>query len=541
MGALLNLRDYQEDAVSSLFHHFGHHSGSPLVVLPTGSGKSLVMAAFIQRVMASAPGVNIMVLAHVKELLEQNYREIKALWADAPAGIYSAGIGRREVFDLHTRIVFAGIQSIWNKAKELQRVDIVIVDEAHMIPRKSSTRYFSFLQDLRFLNSNLCLVGLTATPYRLDSGLLTEGDDALFQRVSYEANVGDLVRQGYLSPLISKRTKMRADLSSVQTRGGEFISGQMAAAMEAGDNNSQAIREIIEQGQERRSWLIFCAGIEHTEHILAGLRARGISAEMVTGTTPSAERRSIIESYKAAKFRALVNCDVLTTGFNAPAVDLIAFLRATQSVSLYVQMAGRGTRNAPGKDDCLVLDFAGNVERHGPIDAITIKGQSKAMEGEVVPPPSKACPECQTILSIASRVCTTCGHEFPAPERADIGHQATSLPIMAMQSSEYQVLFTVANAHVKVGKPMSMKLDYITMERTFHQWICLEHEGFARQKAEAWWRRAGLPGEAPTSVKAAIEILTEARWSPASIRVVYRDKFWDVVSFSMPVLQEAAG
>lgn len=532
MATVLNLRQYQRESVDSIFRHYLEHDGAPLVVLPTGSGKSLVMAAFIQEVMAHTPDVNILVLAHVKELLEQNYKEIKALWKNAPVGIYSAGIGRREMFDFYTRIVFAGIQSIWNKAYDLQRVDIVIVDEAHMIPRKSSTRYFSFLSDLRKINSRLVLLGLTATPYRLDSGLLVEGEDALFSRICYEANVADLVDQGYLSPLTSKRTSLRVDLSTVQTRGGEFIQGQMAKAMEAGDNNTAAIEEIIEWGEDRRSWLLFCAGIDHTEHIYLELVERGVSAAYITGKTPKGERDTIIRDYKAGRIRALVNCDVLTTGFNAPAVDLIAFLRATQSVSLYVQMAGRGTRNAPGKNDCLVLDFAGNVERHGPIDAITVKSQ--ADKGGVFLPggmPSKSCPQCRSIWGIQARTCKTCGWEFPEPEQTQfIAGKASQLPIMSREVSEMEVLYFFVNPYHKPGKPLSIKIDYYTSERCFPQWVCVEYSGFARHKAEQWWRRVGLPGACPPTASAAISAIRDSGWRPKFIKVQRRDRYWDVIN-----------
>lgn len=535
----MQLRPYQRESVDAIFQHFKEESGAPLIVLPTGGGKSLVMASFIAEAMANAPQINVIVLAHVKELLEQNYKEIKNLWPTAPCGIYSAGIGRRETFDAFTRIVFAGIQSVHNKASELGNVDIIIVDEAHRIPRNSATQYYKFISSLREINPDVVLVGLTATPYRLDSGLLTEGKGALFSRIAYDVNVADLVAEGYLAPLVSKRTNLRVDLSNVKKRGNEFVQSEMAAAMEAGQNNELAVKEIIQNSQGRRSWLVFCASVDHCHHIEAELLAYGVSCAVITGNTPKDERKRIIDDYKAAKFLCLINCDVLTTGFNAPSVDLIAFLRATESISLYVQMAGRGTRLAPGKQDCLVLDFAGNVERHGPIDSISIKtvkcGEGKR-NGES---PSKTCPKCETICHISTRSCV-CGFNFPKNDQKDKAYSSASeLPIMSNVPASIYVRDVILSHHIKLGKPTSMMVDYVLRGKNIKEWVCFEHSDYPRKKAVEWWERSGIGGDVPETVSEAIDRLRSAMWCPESIMVIHRDGYWRVVNYTMPVMAES--
>ena len=318
-------------------------TGHPLVVIPTAGGKSLVAAAFIQEVLAQWPDERIIILTHVRELISQNFAELIRLWPEAPAGIYSAGLNRR---DTQAQILFAGIQSVHRKAYAIQRADLVLVDEAHLIPRSANTTYRRFLDDLGRINPQLKIIGLTATPYRLDSGMLHTGPDALFDDIAFDVSVRELIDQGYLAPLISKQTSTQLDVSGVGTRGGEFIAGQLEAAVDQDPITQRAIDEVVAYGHDRRSWLLFCAGVDHAGHVCDAVRARGVSCATIFGHTPKAERDSIIAAFKRGDIRALASMGVLTTGFNAPAVDLIAMLRPTKSTGLYVQMAGRGTRLA---------------------------------------------------------------------------------------------------------------------------------------------------------------------------------------------------
>ena len=296
------------------------------------------------------------------------------LWPEAPAGIYSAGLNKR---DLHAQILFAGIQSIHKRAYDIQRCDLALIDEAHLIPRTSNTMYRRFLGDLATINPHLKVIGFTATPYRLDSGMLHEGDGALFTDIAYEAGVAEMIAQGYLCEVVPKRTETQLDTSGVGSRGGEFIAGQLEAAVDVEAVTKSAVDEIVRHGADRGSWLVFCAGVRHAEHVRDAIQGRGFTCEAILGETASAERDRVIAAFKRGDIRCLTNANVLTTGFNAPGVDLIAMLRPTKSVGLYVQMIGRGTRLANGKDNCLVLDFAGNVERHGPIDRIDGRKRKK--------------------------------------------------------------------------------------------------------------------------------------------------------------------
>ncbi len=519
---MLTLRSYQRAAVASIYDYFADNSGHPIVVIPTAGGKSIVLSAFIQGVLRQWPDQRILVVTHVRELITQNHAEMMALWPQAPAGIYSAGLGRR---DINARILFAGIQSIHRRAYDVQHCDLVLIDEAHLIPRASDTMYRRFLDTLTRVNPKLKVIGFTATPYRLDSGMLHQGEGRLFTDIAYEVSIRDLIDQGYLSPLVSKATCVTLDTAGVASRGGEFIAGQLQAAVDRDPITQAAVDEVVALGQNRRSWLLFCAGVAHATHVAEAVQARGISCATIFGDTPIADRDCIIGAFKRGEIRALASMGVLTTGFNAPAVDLIAMLRPTKSAGLYVQMAGRGTRLAPGKTNCLVLDFAGNVLRHGPVDAIKASTPS---EGEGVPP-TKVCPDCASILPAATRECPDCGHRFPAPE-IKVAASATTLEILSTVRPQWLSVSGVDYAlHEKSGKPPSLRVEYLCGLVSHREWICFEHTGYAQAKAHAWWQaRSQMP--APATIAAALA-MSDGLLKPTSIFVRPGERFTEIVNY----------
>jgi DNA repair protein RadD len=519
----LQPRPYQRAAIDAIYDYFGVAAGHPLIVIPTAGGKSLVMAAFIQEVLARWPDERIIILTHVRELISQNFAELIRLWPEAPAGIYSAGLNRR---DAQAQVLFAGIQSVHRKAYAIQRADLALVDEAHLIPRSANTTYRRFLDDLGRINPQLKIIGLTATPYRLDSGMLHTGPEALFDDIAFEVSVRDLIDQGYLAPLVSKQTATQLDVSGVGTRGGEFIAGQLEAAVDQGPITQAAIDEVVAYGRDRRSWLLFCAGVDHAGHVCDAVRARGVSCATIFGHTPKAERDSIISAFKSGDVRALASMGVLTTGFNAPAVDLIAMLRPTKSTGLYVQMAGRGTRLAPGKESCLVLDFAGNVARHGPIDLVKPKDKTNGQaEAEA---PTKVCPACQTINALAARVCADCGYVFPAPE-VQLEATATTRPILSTGRPEWiDVGGVTYHRHEKPGKPPSLRVDYHCGLVRHCEWVCIEHGGYAGRKALEWWRGRTDGELVPTTVREALARTDNLR-QPVQIAVRPNGRYTEVV------------
>jgi len=524
---MITLRPYQNEAIDYTFKYFEEYDGNPLIVLPTGTGKSFVIAEFCRRVLTNWGDCKIVVVTHVRELIKQNYDELKRLWPEANAGINSAGLNQR---DFEPSIVFSGIQSVHQHATKFTKVDLVLVDEAHLIPRKTNTMYQKFLKTLKVMNPHMRVIGLTATPYRLDSGLLCSGKDALFTDISYEAALSDMVKQGYLTKLISKEPKTRLDVTGVSTRGGEFVAGELERAVDKDDVNRAAVKEIVAFGQQRKSWLLFCAGVSHATHIAELVRSHGVTCGTIFGDTPKAERDRIVADFKAGRIQALASMGVLTTGFNAPSVDLIALLRPTQSVGLYVQIMGRGMRNHDGKQDCLVLDFAGNVARHGPVDRINPKKPRRSDEaGEA---PTKTCPECKSIVHAAAMECMDCGYIWP-PREIKIDRTASTLPVMAAAIPEEWVKVNAVyyRRHQKPGSPDSMRVEYRSGLITYREWICFDHRGYAQEKARKWWQhRMAGPGILPKNTTEAIA-QSDSLLKPAEIKVRKNGKYTEITEF----------
>lgn len=528
---MLSLRPYQQASLDALYAYWSEAGGNPLIVLPTGAGKALVIAALVRDLIAKYPNLRIGMVTHVRELVSQNFKELLGYWPGAPAGIYSAGLGRR---DTRQQILFMGIQSVHRRTRELGAFDVLIVDEAHLIPRSDSTTYGRFISKMRDVTPDMRVVGLTATPFRLDSGRLDMGEGALFDRVVYDANVADLISQGYLSRIFSRATETAISTAGVQKRGGDFVPGQLADAVDKPDITHAIVAEAVKAGHDRAAWIAFCCSVQHALNMRDQIRRHGITCETVTGETPAGERDRIIKAYRSRQIRCLTSVGVLTTGFNAPHVDMLIMARPTESAGLFVQMAGRALRKAEGKADALILDFAGLTRRHGPIDLISGKKPGKAGDGTV---PAKACPQCQTLNRLAARECECCGWEFQIQEReVQLDERPSDLPVLSTEGPPWLSVRDMSFArHHKNGSPDSLRAEFHCGLATHRVWVCLEHDGLARRKAHEWWRRMG-GGEPPATVEEGLARASHLVW-PAQIQVRQNGRYHEVVGYRFHAAQ----
>jgi DNA repair protein RadD len=472
------LRNYQQRTIDQLYAWFSAgNAGNPCLVLPTGSGKSHIVAALCKDALQNWPETRVLMLTHVKELIEQNAEKMRLHWPAAPMGIYSAGIGKR---DIGEPITFAGIQSVRTKAEMLGHLDLVIIDECHLVNHKDEGGYRKLLADLKAINPALRVVGLTATPYRLGHGLITD-KPALFDALLEPVSIEELVFKGYLSTLRSKVTSAKLDTSGVKKRGGEFIESELQAAVDTDDNNQRVVQEVIALAGDRKAWLVFCTGVQHAEHVAEVLRQHGVAAQCVTGETPKAERKRMLDDFKAGKLRALTNANVLTTGFDYPDIDLIAMLRPTMSASLYVQMAGRGMRVKSHTDHCLVLDFAGVVEMHGPIVAVQPPKKGGDGDGEA---PVKVCDNCDELVHISAKECPACGHPFPEPEEKKLKLHHDD--IMGMEGKDFEVTGWSWRRHIsKASGNLMLACTYYgsLSDKPITEYFPVLNDGYAGQMA----------------------------------------------------------
>jgi DNA repair protein RadD len=473
-------------------------------------------------------GGRVVIATHRAELIDQDAAAVRRMWPEAPVAVWSASLNRRGV----AAITVCGVQTVAKKAAQLGNVDVLIVDEAHLIPPEGNGQYQTLVKGLRQVNPGLRIVGLTATPHRLGQGYLTQGPTALFTSIVYRCDVAKLIADGFLSPLVTGAVSTQIDTSQVATRMGEFAARDLELAADIGEVTERVADDVHEALQAgRTSALLFGCSVAHANHLADAVRARGHSCEVITGDTETMVRQAIIGRFRRRELAALASCDVLTTGFDAPVVDVLAIVRATQSVSLYQQIVGRGMRIADGKTDCIVLDYGGNVARHGPVDNVTVKARAeKKNDGEA---PTKTCATCCAEQPAAARVCSECDSEFPPPEKK-ANTQASNLPILstggltpakpvATRHEIARVKFALHRKKSGDGPP-TLRVDYYSEidaldmgavpTKVASEWVCIEHEGFAGNKARAWWRDHVSGPAFPASVIDAVEALEAGYMRP---------------------------
>lgn len=497
----MQLREYQCQAVQSIYDYYAKNSGNGLITIAAGCGKSFVMAEFLRRTLADYPTTRIIVATFNKELIKQNHAELMALWPGAPAGILSAGLRSRNT---QQQIIFAGIQTAYKMAFELQRCDILLVDEAQSIPHSQEGQWRRFIGDLLRINPKMKVIGLTATDFRLDSGLLYRGKDALFHAKIFDYGLLQAVKEGYLCEIVPAPTTTHLTTKGVTKRGGEFVAGELERAVDVDSTTRAAVAEIVRLGADRRSWLVFAAGVKHAEHIHDILREHGVDAEMVTGETLQKERDANLEKFKTFGFRAMVVVGIGTIGYNHPGLDLIACLRPTGSAGLWYQMACRGSRLFPGKVNCLLLDFSENGSRHGPLDQIKGHDPKEKGSGEM---PQKICDGCHAYCWMGAKLCPDCGKAFEFRSIDDkLTASASNAAVLSTQirPTELAVKSWELYHHDKSGKPVSLRVGYRTGVTVQNEYWCFQHTGYARNRAVQLWAQHGGRLPPPATVSEAI-------------------------------------
>lgn len=482
-------RYYQTEAVMAVYRFWekDYANGNPVVVAPTGSGKSIIIALLMQQAAEAYPGTRIICLADVKELIEQDSDAFRTVAPDTPFGIYSASLDEK---DIAHDITFAQIQSCHRKAFIFGRIDFCIVDEAHMVNAKRLGMYRNFFSALKDVNPMLKIVGFTATPYRLGAGYIFSNDeDALFGGVAYDIPIDRLIDEGFLVRPVSYAGRVEANTDNIEhSSTGEFK--EESATREFAGITVEAVADMVSRLRERKSILVFACGLDHARLVVDSLRAAGeVSVDMVSGETPRAEREALVDRVRNESLRWVVNVGVFTKGFDARCVDAIVLLRATESPALYVQCVGRGLRIHPGKTDCLVLDYGQNIIRHGPINCVTIRKKGKGSDEKRVL--AKHCPSCEALIALAATVCPHCGAEMPAaPSMPNHDLRPSDAPILAdgQARTEWRDVQAMRiTRHDKAGKLPSMRVSYqLNAALWVDEWVCLCHSGYPLAKARQW-------------------------------------------------------
>ena len=503
------LRYYQTDAIKSVWDYLGREDGVPVCVLPTGSGKTAVLAHLAGKM--AAAGGRCMIASHVRELVSQVASGVDK-WTGMQCSVYSAGLDRREAGG---QIVAAGVQSVYRCPERLGSIDLLLIDEAHLVNQEEDSMYGQLIGGLSDRNPDMRIALLTATPYRLDSGLIY-GTGCLGSRLVYQAPLRRLIDEGYLCRPVCRGGTQQAPTGGARMRAGEFVAADIEASVQT--VLQSAIAEIAAETRDRKSLLVFAQSVAQCQWIAEQIEAEsGEKAAWLCGETPLCERDDMINEFRERGIKTLVNVGCLTTGFDAPDVDAIALLSATASPGRLYQMCGRGLRIGD-KKDCVILDYGENFARLGPLDALaTPPGRKAERDGEA---PSKECPKCRAICHAAAISCLECDYQFP-PRQNKVAPVASSAPVLT--TDEIDCLGpAVLSRHAKAGKPDSLRVDWpVSIGGRISEWVCLEHSGYAKEKAHKWWRKlAGT--DPPETIDDAISRHEEIRYVE-TLRVAYED------------------
>lgn len=526
---MIQLRHYQQTVIDNLFDWFYINPvGNPIVSACVGAGKSIIIAELCRRIISQWPNQRILMAVASRELVIQNYEKLHYIFPEADCGLYSGSLGKKNP---HAQIVFATINSIYNKAMHTGAFNLCLIDECHNVSRKETGMYRQMIGDYTRLNPKFRTVGFTGTPFRGNGIWLTEGDEALFTDIAATVSIRDMLDQGYLAPLVLLDTQTKTDITGVTINSvtGDYNTRQLAHAIDKKSITQSAVDEIIAAGIDRKAWLIFGVTVEHCQHIHETLKAKGIHSAVVHGKTPKEQRNHLLAQFRAGRIKALVNCMILTTGFDYPNIDLIALIRNTRSPVLYTQIAGRGLRTAPGKQDCLWMDFTDTTSTLGPIDQIRGRPEPKEIKQNAM---VKVCPVCQRESPISAQFCQ-CGHEFTLIHEEKIHHQSSGAPILSGSKNLVEIDRIYYRLHSKPGKPDSLCVNYVQKDLrkdAIKEWLCFSHQGYARRKAENWWIKMGGKSPLPDSTNNALSRCSELN-KPSLLNIRRNGPYTEVVDY----------
>ena len=480
----LKLRPYQEECLKSIQNHYEKGIKRQLVNMGTGAGKTVVFANLIRQ-----KNCKTLVLAHTRELLAQAREKIEMICPGSDIGIVQEG---QKEFDRN--IVISSIQSASREGilEHLKQQDfkLCIYDESHRAGSDSARQVLStlgFLDD----SSEKLLVGFTATPFRNGP----KGLGAVFRQVVYRKTVKDLIDLGYLCKPIGVKIKTDLDLSTVQTEDGDFKTESLASYMDTPEITELILNTYLERARNRRT-VAFCVNIAHANNLADAFKRHGIAAEVIHGGTPSDERKNLLERFKNGSIEVLTNCQILTEGWDCPAVDCILMTRPTQSKGLYIQCCGRGLRNYPNKKDCLILDFGSKSHSlcgvAALLDDVQESDKKQKSEGKITEFAQKLPPTINRKLKAAIAEFDPIGEEFVwVQEGQSFALKAVDnriLKIFPTEKGRFNVaLFESGNNYRLLAENLLFDYAFGTAE----EFAKANRSMFALSDLEAPWR--GLP------------------------------------------------
>jgi len=498
-------RDYQLRAYEALLDSLCR-GNNPAAAVATGGGKSLLISMLVDRFRSR--GGKSLVLTNSKELVVQNMISLRKYAGLEGVGVYCSGLGHSAV---GTSSTYGTIQTLYRNLDKLPSdLDAIIVDEVQNVAHKGSeAKMYNTLMN-HFPNARK--IGLSATPYRLDKGLVYEGEGCHFDDLAIEITVKELIELGYLTPLKGIAAAVQLNLEGVHRSNGDFDTKEVDERM-----TEAWLREVLANVNRlatgRKTILIFTPTVRTAELVAKLAVEIGISAEYVHGG--DSEREDRLKRWEAGEFTIMANCQILTVGYDNPAIDCIVDCAPTESLGKHIQKLGRGVRNYPGKTDCLVIDVAGNLSRLGGIsseaDFVQERADGSLVKGKIRKP------------------------KAPKPRGVKHGDLITDLdPMLAspsgMEGLVRNIVYIVINSKSIAGKQLLMVAYECQIEGgalvSANQFICVEYDGWARKKAEEWFALRGV--QAPYSAERA-KVMCWGLPEPRTLTIRKKGKYAEVL------------
>lgn len=469
-------RQYQIDCAEAWYKDIKSEQCFPLVAVPTGAGKTVILSLMLKKYFKDNPHNSVLVLSHTEDIVSQDASTLSSFFPSEPIGVYNASLGRKEV----EQITVGSIQSVYRNKDLFKWVNLIVIDEAHAVSHKNEGMYRKLLA-----GTHAILAGMSATVFRVGHGYIHQGDGRLFNKLSFDLSskteFNKLIKDGYLCNLRGLDPEFKLDSTGVKKSGGDYNIKHSQDKHNKDPITRAAVLNAIKHGKDRKKWLVFAIGIDHANAVARMLNRNGVKAAALHSKT-TIDDSLVKKSFKDGNIQALVSVAKITTGFDEPSVDLIVMLRPTLSAVLHVQMLGRGTRPFPGKKDCLVLDYAGNLDTLGPINNVAIpKAPKKTGVGGQAP--TKTCPECRTICAANSALCDHCGHKFI--RKIKLLDTASTKKVIedGLPSGRKDNWLTVRSVSYHIGKrygrPDILVVTYICGIKIVRENWCIDHTGVA--------------------------------------------------------------
>ncbi len=519
----------------------------------TGAGKTIFFSELIKRLLNEWPSMRIAVLAHRRELVQQAKDKLLQVWPDAPIGIACASTGEKT--NLEQPVTIGSPQTLSNRIETVEApFDLVIVDEVHRLPPKNKeSQYGELLNSLRSLYPKLRMIGVTATPFRLNHGYIygkecRPGSENWFEKLHYKIGINDLQKQGFLCGYRAKAAaNISSDLSRVKTTGGDYNLGALSEMMGREVHIGSAVKAFQKYGEDRHHIVVFAVSIDHAEKLHEAFKSAGYTAGIVHSKMPVGQRDMMLKEFEAGRMRFIVNVGILTEGWDSTAIDCILLCRPTKSSALYAQMVGRGLRIHPNKEDVLILDLTGNCMQHGDPDSPKVVVPGKPVE-DMDEPIQKKCPNCDELVAAGKMECPSCGYAWEPEPVEELNESVEMTTVQFGNQKAAPFAFEIDDVYVedytsKKGNRMlklSMVNSSFLSRKAVNVFLLFDPDAhpYAIGKARSTWTElvGNRPPESTDEAMARYDELLSV--IPSKIQVVEDGNFYKVHSWGPSSIDE---